>query len=159
MTHTARATVVAQRIQTLLSEKVADVTFFDPPIRAVYYGDQDKIPYSPTLCVEAGIKRRSWPPVPTLRTENNLEVTVITYHARIGDGQQTRLEADRLSEAVEEFLNIYHYRLLDASGSDLVIHGHVVENEPGYVRRGNTLFHAARLTWRGITKTQITVAG
>lgn len=159
MTHTARLTVVAKRLQALLLEKVDDTNFYDPPIKKVYYGDQQRIPEVPSICVEPSAKSRSWPPKPNLMTDNTLEVDILVYHSNADKlSEDVKYETDRLGETVEEFINTF-VTLPDAEGSPLVIHGMVVIHEPGYFRRENSLFHGSRLLWRGITKTQLTQAG
>jgi len=164
MTHTARTTVVAQRWKAIFEESLKGNEDFVAapvgPIQDVFYGDQVKIPRYPAVCVEPGQKSRSWPPVPSLRTENTLEVHIFIYWAQLAGSEELKLTTDRLGEDVEEYMNINHLTLNDSSGSPLVIHGHVVENEPNYATRNNRdLVHATRLLWRAITKTQLTVAG
>jgi hypothetical protein len=93
-------------------------------------------------------------------TQNDFEIHFLIYHARLDQsGEDVKYIADQLGDAVEEFINVNHTRLKDALGNDLLIHGHVVSNDPGYITRGSTNWHASHLTWRGISKTQLTVAG
>jgi hypothetical protein len=159
MTHTARLTVVAKRLQVLLTTKIDDVNFYDPPIKKVYYGDQERIPEVPSICIEPSTKLRSWPPKPNLMSDNQLEVDILIYHSG-GDklSEDVKYESDRLAETVEEYL-LQFVTLPDADGNPLVIHSGIVTHEPGYYRRQNSLFHGSRLLWRGITKTQLTQAG
>lgn len=161
MTHTARLTVIAQRFVELFTAKVGDETFFNPPLQDVYYGDQIKIPRSPTLCVEPAQKVRTWPPTPTLMSENTFEINFFIYHARVDGTQVVKLESDQFGEAVEEFINMNHVNLADSGGNQIIIHGNVVESEPGYSFRntGRDLYHSTRLLWRGISKTRLLVAG
>lgn len=158
---TARVSVIAKRFETLFKEDIVEnELFFDPTVKAVYYGDQTKVPYLPSICIEPGIKRREWPPRPTLQTENTIEVTFLIYHAKVSDGSEAaKYATDRLGEAVEEYVNINHHILLDASGNPLVIHGSVVEHEPGYSYKEQSYFNASRVLWRGLSKTMLTVAG
>lgn len=159
MTHTARLTVVAKRLETVLAAKVGDTTFYDPAIRRVFYGDQQRIPEVPTVCVDPSSKIRTWPPKPHLMTDNVLEVDVLIYHSGADKPvQEVKYESDRLGETVEEYLNTLP-TLPDADGNPLVVHSMVVTHEPGYFRRENSLFHGSRLVWRGYTKTQLTQAG
>lgn len=160
MALTALATKVALRQKELLVAKIDDTDFFDPAIQVVFYGDQVKIPKVPCVCIEPGIKERTWPPTPSLMTENRIETNIFIYHLNVNQGTEAvKLETDQLAEAIEEFFNINHLKMADADGNQMIIHGYVVQNEPGYTVRGDTLYHAARLLWRGITKTQLTVAG
>jgi hypothetical protein len=168
MTHTARVSVVAQRWKALFEQDIKgneaygiEVDDAVTPVQDIFYGDQLKIPRFPAICIETGTKLRTWPPLPSLRSENTLEVTFFCYWAYLTGSEELKLKTDQLGEAVEEYMNINHLTLNDASGVPLVIHGHVVENEPGYAVRNNNTnqIHASRLLWRAITKTQLTVAG
>lgn len=163
MTHTAKTSVVALRIKTLLEGLIGDDNFFDPPIAGVSYGDQIKVPETPWVCVDPGAAVREWPPTPTMMAQNTLEAHIFIYHSRIDEAEgneAVKLESDRLAEALAEFLNTQHFQLADAGGSPLVIFGCIVEHEPGYVMRkkanNSTLFNASRLLWRALTKTRIT---
>lgn len=163
MTLTARSSTIAQRFYTIMKAELELVQFALHPeltIQQVYYGDQDKVPVTPVICVEAGDKRREWPPRPTLMSENVLECHFIVYHTRMDTStQEAKIQADLLGDLIEEYINIQHTRLKDANGDDLVIHGHVVDNDPGYINRGTSRWHASHLLWRGISKTRITEAG
>lgn len=162
MTLTARATTLALRWKAVLLQDIKDNEDFNsPPVLDIFYGDQNKIPRSPAICVEPGDKTRSWPPKPSLRTENDLSVHFFVYYAAVTGSEELKLTADLLGEKLEEYIHENHLTLADADGNPLIIHGHVVVNEPRYIMRNSnrTLFHASHLTWRAITKTQLTVAG
>jgi hypothetical protein len=156
---TGRNSVVAVRIKDLLAQFVDDANFFDPQIKGVSYGDQQKVPDSPWLCVEAGTKERTWPPTATDQTEITLEVIILVYYtdANLGN-DEVRLKTDQLSEAVEEYLNVNHRQLLDVDGNALVIYSYVLRNESGYKQMGNALYRSARLTWRARSKLRLTQA-
>lgn len=164
MTLTARTSTIASRFYRIFKDSVeGNEALFGsevPTIQAVYYGDQDKVPVSPAICIEPGVKNRQWPATPTLMTQNTFEIHFLLYHVRMdSSNEETKQAADLLADLVEEYLNIQHVRLKDADGNDLVIHGHVVNNDPGYITRGTSRWHASHLTWRGLSKTQLTVAG
>lgn len=156
---TARLSVVSQRIVDLIQASlVNNEDFFRPAVQDVYYGDQVKIPRSPSICVDPRQKTRTWPPQPSLMSEILFEVDLFIYHARVDGTQTVKLECDQLSEAIEEWLNINHLNLAAADGNQLIIHGHVVENESGVSYKSGSLFHANRLLWRAISKTRLTEA-
>ena len=159
MTHTARTSVVAKRLQALLQVLVNDESFYPLPIQNVYYGDQERIPAVPCIAVEPSNRTRTWPPKPNLRTENTFEIDILIYHSGADKTSETvKYEVDVLGELVEEYINSFT-TLPDANGDPLIIHGYVVINEPGYYRRMGSLYHGTRLQWRGISQTQIIVAG
>lgn len=156
---TGRNSVVAVRIKNLLTPFVNDSVFFDPPIKGVSYGDQNKIPDSPWICVEAGTKDRDWPPTPGDMTDITLEVLILVYFSDANlSNDEVRLKTDQLSEAVEEYLNVNHRQLLDVDGNALVIYSYVLRNESGYKQFGNALYRSARLTWRARSKLRLTQA-
>lgn len=156
---TGRNSVAAVRIKELLEPFVGDSNFFDPPIQGVSYGDQNKLPNSPWICVEAGTKDRAWPPTPTDMTEITIEVIILIYFSNAElSNDEVRLKTDQLSEAVEEYLNVNHRQLNDKDGNALVIYGYVLRNESGYKQFGNALYKSARLTWRGRSKLRLTQA-
>jgi len=157
---TGRASVVAQRMVELLTPYVNDSAFFSTPIRGVCYGDVDKIPETPWVCIEPNDKVRDWPPTPTDMTEITIEVAIYIYYS---DGQKTeeerRLITDQLSEVVEEYFNVNHRQMKNSAGDDLVIYGYCITNESAVAQKGsNPLYKAARIIWRGRSKLRLTQA-
>lgn len=156
---TGRGSVIANRQVALLTSLIDDTNFSTPAITGVMYGDQDKIPSSPFVCVEPSDKVREWPPTPTDMTEIVLETYIYIYHANlVGGNQQTRLECDQVAEAVEEYFNVNHRQLRNAAGDDLVIYGYVVRNESGQTPKQGKMIRTSRLTWRGRSKLRLTQA-
>jgi hypothetical protein len=159
MTFTSRLSVVAKRMQEILLPLVEDESFYELPVQHVFYGDQERIPAVPCIAVEPVTKSRTWPPKPNFRTENTFEIDILIYHSGADKTSETvKYEVDVLGELVEEYINSFP-TMPDASGNELIIHGYVLTNEPGYYRRMGSLYHGTRLQWRGINQTQLTVAG
>jgi len=119
----------------------------------VCYGDQDKIPVTPTLCIESGPTGRSLAGVPN-RTENQLVCYLILYWAKVQDMQTDKLQGEQCAEAIVRYLDDNLQLELGGDGG-VVIHGFVSEINPGYILRNErkSLMHAVRLTWTGKTKT------
>jgi hypothetical protein len=156
---TGRGSVVAKRLQNLLIPLIGDDTFCDPAIQGVSYGDQEKIPASPWLCIEPNDKVRDWPPTPTDMTEVQLQCIIFVYHTNVtGGNEQTRYECDVVAEAVEEYFNVNHRQLRDESGNDLVIYSYCIRNESGYTTRNRTMYRASRITWQARSKMRLTQA-
>src|SRR5215207_7024532 len=88
---TGRNSVVAQRMVELLQAKIGDSNFFDPPLRGVSYGDQEKVPDVPWVCVEPNDKDREWPPQSTDVTVIQLEVVLLCYFTSEKGSEYTRL--------------------------------------------------------------------
>lgn len=141
MVHIDSLATFAQNVKDLI-----DANALALGIKAVYYGDQNKIPVVPAVCVEPTMKSRQLAGAPRM-AENRLEVYVLIYHARLQDVQVTRKECDEFAEDVERVLHA------DAQLSGTVIHSMVEALESGYAKRSGTEFRSSRLTFAALTKT------
>jgi hypothetical protein len=105
----------------------------------VAYGDQERIPFVPFVCIEPGTVRIT--PNGTQR-RNMVEILthVIVYHGEVRSVQTNLREADELAEAIRVLCNS------DPTCGGLSIDCYVREVEPGYQKRGNSLFRASMLT-------------
>lgn len=157
---TGRASKVAMRQVTLLRQFIDDTAFFDPPIKGVQYGDQDKLPESPWVCIEPATKTRDWPPTMTDMTEINLETIIYVYYTDSSKSEEERrLLSDQLAETIEEYFNVNHRQLKDEDQNDLVIYGYCINNEAGIALKGGmSMYKAARIIWRGRSKLRLTQA-
>lgn len=114
-------------------------------VAAIFYGDQAKIPVTPTVCVDTDTKVRVINGT-SRRTENTLTAFVIIYHSKVQDNQVTRKEADQLAEAIETLIHG------DSRLGGLVIHSLVTTIQSGYAMRSNTQYRSSRLTVQGISQ-------
>lgn len=114
----------------------------------VYYGDQEKFPRSPSVCVDPGNRQRTLQGV-SYRTDNAFTVYILVYHARIQDNQVTRKEAQQISEQIETALH------LDPQLGGNVIHSFCSLNESGYVYRQGTMYRTNRITFEPYSKTRL----
>lgn len=110
-----------------------------PEIVDVYYGDQDRIPRSPTACIETGEKRQELNGAPR-RVMIDLTCYILLYVGPIVPTRHNREEADALAEAVEN--ELHQFPTFEGNFIDTL----VTAIEYGYQVRGNSLFRAARLT-------------
>jgi hypothetical protein len=117
----------------------------------VFYGDQDRIPRTPAVCVEPGEKNRELDGAPNM-TRNTMDIFVLIYHNKMQEQQLTRLETDKLAEEIERRI----HQNLQLGG--IIIHGFCVSNESGYTYKKDTLYRTARLTFRATSKTSLPVA-
>ena len=143
---------VAARIQELITDE-ADTLFGED--YQIFYGDQSRIGITPTICVESGVSVRRLGGIATHgRTENELTTYVIIYYGKVDSNQETKLASDQLGKTVAKYLDTNTTLERDGDGG-IVIHGWVTEIDPGYISKdkGNTLYHAVRLTWTGKSKT------
>lgn len=140
--------VIAERWFQILTINKAALGLED-----VWFGDQQMVPRTPTLCVEPGLKRRTLFAAQN-RTENEIDTYFLIYHSPISEMQDARRETMRVAEAVEHFLHLNHLRLFAANGTtQLTVHGYCTDMDPGYSRKQNTTYNAVQMTWRNLTKT------
>lgn len=156
MTHAKMPSEVAQRIYDLL---VASKVALYGADAMLFYGDQNKIPVSPTICVEAGTVDRPLVGAmgPQGRVENAFTTYILIYHGRIQDVQVTKKEAEAYAEATAAFLD-NNPRLVLGDGPDgKLIHGYCKTIDHGYANRNGTLMYGSRITHTGKTKMQLGV--
>jgi len=143
---------VATRIFDLMSDnKTALLTSQG----TLLYGDQNRIPTTPTLCVESGATARVLAGVGGRgRTENDLVCYLLLYWAKVDTNQKTKKDSELCAEAIAYYLDS-NVTLERNGDGGIVIHGYVSSIEPGYSRRneGSTLMYSVRLTWTGKSKT------
>lgn len=114
----------------------------------VFYGDQEKLPVSPCICVDPGTRPRTLNGVSYTGT-NDFTVYILVYHARVQDNQLTRKQVQQISEIAERLM------MKDPQMGGLVIHCAVTENESGYVYRNNTMYRTNRITFTAMSRTRL----
>lgn len=117
-------------------------------IGAVFYGDQNRLPVTPALCVEPDGKTN------TLKSAFRViaiefKVYVLLYHGSVTSPQDNRRAADALAEAVETLIHA------DRTLGGLVTHCMVDEVASGYITKGSTLIRSSRLTFSAISQNQL----
>lgn len=126
--------VLAAYLETLLKANQVTLNVAD-----VFYSDQQRIPRTPTICVDPSSKTREIIGAPR-RTKNVMEVYIILYFSRVIDVQVNSRDSDAMCDAVEAIVHA------DPTLGNLVIHSLVTHTEAGYRIREDTQFRAARLT-------------
>jgi hypothetical protein len=136
---------------TVVTQAVVDLLLANPQLgwKEVLYGDIDRIPKTPTICVESGAVELDWPPSPSFWTQHNFTVYAMCYFCKVVEQAQLKKEADAFAEAVRDV--IHQNKTLN----DIVIHGNVTLMEPGIARRGGAKLRTTRLTIRYISKLRI----
>jgi hypothetical protein len=109
-------------------------------LEAAYYGDQDKLPVTPVVCIEPSDKSRALNGAPR-RTLVEIDLYVLLYLTKVQSPQLNREQCDQLAEAVEAFLHA------DNNMGGRAIHSLVTRIESGFVNKANTLVRASRLTY------------
>jgi hypothetical protein len=115
---------------------------------AVYYGDQSRIPVTPTACVDPGEKRQTLNGAPR-RVEINFTTYILLYHNPVKGVETLTKESDAIAEAIEDVIHT------DAQMGGIVVHSLVSVIEYGYQTRGNTLYRVSRLTVEGRSQVQL----
>lgn len=113
-------------------------------IHSVFYGDQDRLPGTPCVCLEPDIKAKSLNGAPR-RVLVIMTLYVLIYFSAVGSPQDNRHDADAFAEDLEDLIEKDPY-LLDDVGAKRVIHCYVTNNESGYVRKGSSIMRSSRLT-------------
>lgn len=152
-TLTDRTLVVAERFYDVLNANKVSLGIAD-----VWFGDQELVPRTPSLCVEPGLKRREMRGVPDM-TLLEIDTYFLIYHSKLsttGGEQQQRRNCIGFAEAIETYLNQNHLRLHAANGDQLTLYGYCVEVDPGYAYKSDSRFHAVQMTWRSTSKKSLT---
>lgn len=146
---------IGQRIFALLSDTTVKATVIGSAEASVFYGDQDRLPTTPTVCVETGNTARPLAGAPQA-VQATHTCYILVYFGSVQSEQDNKLEAEQCSERIVAYLDD-NLQLKDLAGLDpKVIHGWCTEIDPGYaVKNDRTLTHAVRITWQGISKYQL----
>lgn len=144
---TGKLSVVAQAIQDKLQSDAAKFL----GLHSVFYGDQDLIPGTPTVCVEPDQKDQDYKPTGFFR--QNISVFLLVYVNKVTSPQANRKEADILAEEIEDFIHTDR-TLLDANNSNLprVIEIHVSRIESGYATKKGEIYRTSRITLSGTSQ-------
>jgi len=149
----ADPTIITQDLVTKIDAAKAT---FTPPVALVFYGDQDRIPSTPAVCVETGDKTRTLSGAPNMTT-NEFEIFILVYHDKVQDSQLTRKEVDAIAYQIEKLIH-QDLQLTNGGPTPHMIHGFVRSHESGYTFKSGTLYRSARLTYFGMNKTSLPVA-
>lgn len=142
---------VAKDVQARLEVAKTDLGLAD-----IFYGDQDRIPRTPTVCVEPGSKNRDLNGHPR-RTEVRFTTYLIVYHYMVRSTEEIREANDDLAEDIETLLHL-DAQLRDSEGEPTVIDSIVSSIESGYQQKRNSLFRASRLTFEARSQIHLPVA-
>lgn len=152
--YTADPDVIAREIKTRITAAAGTYT---PVVNTVdiFYGDQERLAHSPSICVEVGDAGYELEGLPDM-TVNLFEVFILVYHNKVQDMQITRLETDQLASQIRRTLHLDLQ--LKVAGQPLLTHGYVRAHESGYTYKKNTLYRSARLIYIGKNKTSLRFA-
>jgi hypothetical protein len=151
-TTTYRGSIVAGKIKDFLESQKDQLG-----VQQVFYGDQQRIPQSPVVCVEPAIVDRPLTGT-SYTTTNSFTISIIVYHTSMDGIEKILRVTDEITERVADALNLESTAPNFGGGTQLdgkVISGHVVRLEHGYRTLNDRLMRANRLVWEGITKTPL----
>lgn len=121
---------------------ILDAAKKDLGIKDIWYGDQDRIPRSPAVCIETGEKKRRLKGAPRM-TSVELPVYLMVYHGALKAGSEgQRKENDRLAEAIETEI----HKNANKDLGDTVIHVMCTALEPGFLRKRDAIWQVTRIT-------------
>jgi hypothetical protein len=132
----------------ILNERKSNYDLYD-----VFYGDQDRIPNTPSVCVEPGTKERQVQRIPK-GTDITITIYLIVYHYQIATTEEIRSNVDVIAEMIESDIHTDPY-LRGFGSTDMCISSLVTRIESGYRRKNNSLFRSSILTIEVQTREQL----
>lgn len=127
--------VLADFLTALLEANEEDLGIAED---SIYYGDQEKIPKSPTVCVEPDMTTRTLDGAPR-RAFMIIRIYIFIYHGEVRDPQYNRRDSDLLAEKVSRLIHENPYM------GGKVIDSMITEAQSGYSTKQNSLMRSHRL--------------
>lgn len=115
----------------------------------VFFGDEFRYPKVPAIGVEPGPRESPLTATGMMQTHTFTVYAIIYSGAISGDLQSIKRRNIELAEIAERVINA------NTTLGGLIIHGHVVNVEPGFANVGGELFVASRLTWSGLSRSVV----
>jgi hypothetical protein len=117
----------------------------------VFYGDQDRIPGYPAICLEPDLTDYSEPAQTYLgrKTSIALSFFILVYHGEVRDPQINRRDADVLAKGCADLVHSHF------TGEGRVIYCWVSSITSGYATKAGTPVRASRLTVSAMTQDQL----
>jgi len=111
-------------------------------IKRVYWGDQEKIPEYPAICVAPFPKDRALSGEgATHRFAITHRIGIHVYHGQVQSSELNHRIATSLAEDVEQLLH------KNTDMADMVIFGYVTRMQPGFSMKEQTMVKVTRLLW------------
>lgn len=151
MTLAAYPSQVAQRIFDIIQGK--KVTLLGAA-GSLYYGDQNKLPTTPTVCVEAGTTDRDLKAAQFM-VLNTHECYILVYHSKVQPIETNKKESEVIAEGIAKELDGNPTLIGPANEPGIVTNGFCSRIDPGYAVKDGTLYKAVRIQWNGTTKTRL----
>jgi hypothetical protein len=126
---------------------------FRIPVELVFYGDQDRIPKTPAICVDPSDLSREISGAPDMTT-NDMLLYIMIYHNKAQDNSTTRREVDMIAYDVTQLIHA-DLQLTTGGPTPNMIHNYVRAYESGYTYKRDTLYRSGRLSYFGRNKTSL----
>lgn len=126
-------------------------------LKAIFYGDQDRLSTTPIACVEPGNKAQAFGGGGANRMlAVNLTTYILVYSSLVGSGQVNRLVSDDIAEAIEDLIHADR-TLSNGAPADqgIVIECHVSDISSGYATKANSIVRASRITVDGLSQNRL----
>lgn len=117
-------------------------------IYQLFYGDQNKLPGTPVVCVEPDFKNNDLRAAQR-QLQHRLVCQVLVYTSEVTSGEQNRRNADLLSERIESVLH------LDPTIGGIAIHSYVESITSGYATKAGTLVKADRIQFAALSQSRL----
>ena len=130
---------VADYLVALIKDNSVVAALPDWPILDVFYGDQEEIARSVTVCIDPGPINQDVV-YGSRKAEYTMRHYVMVYVKTVGSVQQNRRYCDIISQHISDLIDSYP----QLGGN--VIQSSVIEINPGYVLRGQSILRSTRLT-------------
>ncbi len=140
MTYSDNPVTIASAIKAVVVANQDELDISD-----VFYGDQVKIPKSPTVCVEPA-KRATEYNGTGFRKANTFTCGIYVYVAKLGDVSEIQTEVDQLSYDLAAAIDAAS---LSGDLADLITWGYCAELNFGYRVKANQLMRCDYIVWTG----------
>jgi hypothetical protein len=112
-------------------------------LRDVFYGDQERIPRNPAICIETSDTVRELNGAPR-RVAVRMTIYLMVYHNSLKAGAAGQREQnDQLAVDLQTEL----HKDINKDLGGLIIHGFCTQAESGWQQKENALWQATRITY------------
>lgn len=117
-------------------------------VKAVFYGDQERLPVTPTVCIEPDQSENELKAARRF-VGTTIRVYILIYHSKISSVETNRRGSDLMAEAIADLIHT------EPTLAGLVIHGFVKNISSGYVNRERTVVRTSRITYEALSQAQL----
>jgi hypothetical protein len=115
-------------------------------VQDVFYGDQVKIPRTPTVCVESDLKNRTLSGT-ARKVDLTMTCFILIYGSAVAEVQSKRKAVDVLAESIEGLIHA------NSTLGGNFIHSFIPTMQSGLANKSGTQFRSSRLTVQALSQT------